>query len=69
MDTILYFRLIEHYGNKIQQLTFFVNLLDILHFFIASGADDLDEGLLVCSQSLKTQIPAGKTFVLHINSL
>lgn len=54
MHTEDYFSLAEYYRNKIWEPTFSVNLLDLQHFIVASGADDLDEGLLVGSEPLET---------------
>lgn len=55
---ILHLIFIEYYQKKISKLTFFVNPLDLHQFFVVSGADDLDERLLVCSQTLETQRPS-----------
>lgn len=38
-----------------ESFTVSVDLLDLHHLLVVSGADDLDEGLLVCPQALKQQ--------------
>lgn len=38
-----------------EDFTFSVKPLYFRHLFIVSGADDLDEGLFVCSEALKHQ--------------
>lgn len=37
-------------------LTFLVDLLNLYELWIASRAENLDQGLLICSQTLETQI-------------
>lgn len=46
-------------------LTVFVNPLDLQQLLVAPGADDLDQRLLVCSQTLNTNTPKLKLLLLH----
>ena len=47
-------------------LTFSISLFDLCQFLSAPGADDLNEGLLICSQTLDRKRVLLINIMLHI---